>query len=189
MTNPFALLRPPYSKLTLARAGYALRLNLISEHHSDSLVKRFLGESLIIKILAAIAWLVGLTAILAGCAANRASDSDVQNSPSLSVSSEEVENYAKVVLAIEPKREAATKEILRISKKDKVPNIACTKPKTITSLPRNVRGIAVNYCQQAKDISESNGLTIVRFNDITAAVQSDEQLNIRIHNELTRLQK
>lgn len=189
MTNPFALLRPPYSKLTLVRAGCALRLNLITAHHSDSVVKRSLKESLIIKILAAIAWLVGFTAILAGCTLNRASDSDVQSSPSLSVSSEEVENYAKVVLAIEPKREAATKEILRISKKDKIPSIVCTKPKTITSLPRNIRGIAVNYCQQAKDISESNGLTIVRFNDMTAAVQSDEQLSIRIQNELIRLQK
>jgi len=189
MTNPFALLRSLYSKLTLARAGCALPLNLTTAQHSALLAKCSRRESLIIKILAAIGWLIGLTAILAGCASNRASDSDAQSSPPLSVSSEEVENYAKVVLAIEPKREAATKEILRITKKDKVPNIACTRPKTITSLPRNVRGIAVNYCQQARDISESNGLTILQFNDITAATKSDEQLKIRIQNELIRLQK
>ncbi len=157
--------------------------------YSDSVAQRSRRESLIIKILTAIGWLVGLTAILVGCAPNRASDSDAQSSPPLSVSSEEVENYAKVVLAIEPKREAATKEILRITKKDNLPNITCTKPKTIGTLPRNVRGIAVNYCQQAKDISESNGLTILQFNDISAATKSDEQLKIRIQNELIRLQK
>jgi len=187
MTNPFALLRSLYSKLTLVHAGCALQLNLTTVHHSATQVLR--SESLMIKILATIGWFVGLTVILAGCAPNRASDSDTQNSPPLTVNSKEIENYAKVVLAIEPKREAATKEILRITKKDQIPQIVCTKPKTITSLRRNVRGIAVNYCQQAKDISESNGLTILQFNDITAAVKSDDQLKIRIQNELIRLQK
>ncbi|NEP63689.1 MAG: DUF4168 domain-containing protein [Symploca sp. SIO2G7] len=187
MTNPFALLPSLYSKLTLAHAGCALRLSLTTAQHSALLAKR--SEFLTVKLLAAIGWLVGLTVILAGCAPNKASDADTQSSPPLAVSSEEVENYAKVVLAIEPKREAATKEILRISKKNKIPQIVCTKPKTITTLRRNVRGIAVNYCQQAKDISESNGLTISKFNDISAAAQSDEQLKIRIQNELIRLQK
>ena len=189
MTNPFALLRSPYSKIILASAGSALRLNLSTIHYSTSVPQRSRRESLIIKILTAITWIVGLTAILAGCTSNQSSDSDTQSSPPLSVSSEEIENYAKVVLAIEPKREAATKEILRITKKEKIPNISCTQPKTIASLRRNVRGIAVNYCQQAKDISESNGLTILQFNEISAATKSDEQLNIRIQNELIRLQK
>ncbi|NET59164.1 MAG: DUF4168 domain-containing protein [Symploca sp. SIO2E6] len=175
MTNPFALqLTVNFQPSTVNRQ--------LSSPGGEKFSK---GAALCLLALA----LAAFTVILAGCASNRASDSEVQSSPPLTVSSEEVENYAKVVLAIESKREAATQEILRITKKDNLPKIVCTQPKTITRLRRNVRGIAVNYCQQAKDISESNGLKIVRFNDITAAAKSDEQLKIRIQNELVRLQK
>lgn len=130
--------------------------------------------------------------ILAGCASSSVPNAEPTISPvsGESISTEEVENYARAVLAIEPSREAAYSEILQeVNDEQKVARVACTQPETIAALPGDVQEIATNYCQRAKQIGESNGLTMTQFNTITASAQADPELQQRLQNELIRLQR
>jgi len=143
----------------------------------------------ITKVLPTIGWLIGFTAILAGCSSNSASDSPTPVPTLSSVSAEEVKNYAKAVVAIESTRQTAYTEIQKITNDENIPDVTCTKADTIASLSKDIQDIAVNYCNQSKKIGESHGLTIPQFNAITATAQSNPDLQRRIQNELIRLQK
>jgi hypothetical protein len=103
------------------------------------------------------------------------------------VSNEEIANYARAVLAMEPRRQQAYNEIKGINKGN-VPPVVCNETKKINTLPGEIRGIAVNYCEQAKKIIENNGLTVSKFNSITLLQQADPTLKQRIQAELIRLQ-
>lgn len=103
-------------------------------------------------------------------------------------SAEEIRNYARAVLGMEPRRQAAYEEI-RSNVGDTVPTVVCNQNRSINQLRSEVRAIAVNYCTQAKAIIESNGLSISQFNDITQQQQSNAQLKQLIQNELLRLQQ
>ena len=144
-------------------------------------------ESLI-RVILSMAWLLGVTAIISSCSSNSASETPSPIATVTTVSVEEVENYAKAVLAIEQSRQAAYSEIQQIINEEQVPNFSCTQADTIYALPGNVRDIAVNYCERAKDIGETQGLTMTQFNAITVTAQSDSELLKRIQNELVRLQ-
>jgi hypothetical protein len=104
------------------------------------------------------------------------------------ISNEEITSYARAVLAIEPKRDRAYNEIKGIVG-GSVPRVVCNETKEINRLSGNVRGIAVNYCQQAKKIIESNGLTVNRFNQLTLLQQANPAVKQRIQAELLRLQQ
>lgn len=162
MTNTDALLSPPSSYQRLA--------------------------SLMSRVFSTVGWLV-LTMLFAGCA-NKAANSPTPVPTMTSVSTEQLKNYARAVLAIEPKRQEAYKEIRKSFDDDQnVPEIVCTRTDTIASLAKNVQDIAVNYCNQSKKIAESNSLTIQQFNGITLTAQTDQELQKRIYNELVRLKK
>jgi len=103
------------------------------------------------------------------------------------VDSKEIRNYALAVLGMEPTRQQAYDEIKRIINKEP-PAIVCNKPDSFNALPSNARNIAANYCKRSKEIVESNGLTISRFNEITQQLQKDDNLKRRISNELLRVQ-
>lgn len=100
----------------------------------------------------------------------------------------EISNYARAVLGIEPRRQAAYDEIRGIAG-GSVPAVVCHETRNINRLGRNIREIAVNYCNKAKEIIETNGLTVSRFNDITKSQQADPALQQRIQAELQRLQQ
>jgi Domain of unknown function (DUF4168) len=104
------------------------------------------------------------------------------------VTNEEVQNYARSVLAIEPIRQAAYDQIKQITGAD-VPAIACHQPSSLNNLSSNIREIAVNYCNQSIQIVESNSLTISRFNTITTTLQANPDLASRIQAALIRLQQ
>lgn len=106
-----------------------------------------------------------------------------------SVSAEEVQNYARSVLAIEPIRMSAYNKIKQITGSDEVPPVACHRPSSLSNLPENIRDIAIDYCNQAIAIVESNDLTITRFNQITIAHQSDAALSNRIQQVINRIQQ
>lgn len=106
-----------------------------------------------------------------------------------SISNEEVQNYARSLLTIEPIRQSAYNEIKRILGSDDVPPIACHRPNSLNNLSENIRGIAVNYCNRAIEIVEQNDLTIGRFNAITVDLQGDPDLADRIQQEMIRLQQ
>ena len=104
------------------------------------------------------------------------------------MSNEEITSYARSVLAIEPRRDRAYNEIKGIVG-GSVPRVVCNETQEINRLSGNVRGIAVNYCQQAKKIIETNGLTVSRFNQLTLLQQRDPAVKQRIQAELLRLQQ
>lgn len=104
------------------------------------------------------------------------------------VSEQEVQSYARSVLAIEPIRQAAYNKIKQMTGSDKVPVVACHRPSSLSELPENIRGVAIEYCNQAIAIVERNNLTITRFNQITVAHQSDTGLADRIQQLINRIQ-
>lgn len=144
--------------------------------------------SLMIRVFSTVGWLAGLMMLLAGCA-NKASNAPTPVPTMTSVSTEELKNYARAVLAIEPKRQEAYKEISKSFDDQKVPEIVCTRIDTIASLAKDVQDIAVNYCNQSKKIAETNSLTMQQFNGITLNAQTNQELQKRIYNELVRLKK
>ena len=104
------------------------------------------------------------------------------------VSNAEVTKYARAVLVMEPVRQTAFNQIKNVIGSGDVPPIVCHKPQSLEALPDNARNIAVTYCNRSKEIVESNGLTIGRFNTITVNLQNDSNLKKRIHDELIRIQ-
>jgi Domain of unknown function (DUF4168) len=104
------------------------------------------------------------------------------------VSGDEVNNYAQAVLAMEPARQQAFEEIKKIIGGSEIPKIICNDSKSISSLPKKAQDVAVNYCNRSQKIVEDNGLTIVRFNQITLNTQSDENLKRQIYNRLLIIQ-
>jgi hypothetical protein len=104
------------------------------------------------------------------------------------ISNQEITSYARSVLAIEPRRELALKEIKGIVG-GSVPRVVCNETSQINRLSGSFRGIAVNYCQEAKKIIETNGLTVSRFNQLTLLQQANPAVKQRIQAELLRLQQ
>ncbi|NEO33619.1 MAG: DUF4168 domain-containing protein [Symploca sp. SIO3C6] len=111
--------------------------------------------------------------------------------PTLSaVSEEEVENYSRAILAIEQSRQAAAKDILETTQLQTVPDINCTQSETIEVLEGTVQEIAIKYCNDSKKVIEdTQNLTVDQFNAISSTAQLDQNLQIRIQNELIRLQQ
>ena len=148
-------------------------------------LNRILRQSLLAGVISAAAlasgWAPGLYAhsptLVFGAAAQ-----------AQEISAQEITSYARSVLAIEPKRLGASQEIKGIVG-GSVPRVVCNETKEINRLSGNVRGIMVNYCDQAKKTIESNGLTVGRFSQITLLQQADPALKARIQAEMLRLQQ
>lgn len=135
-----------------------------------------------------IAFVAGCTALLAGCASSPATDSPTPIPTVTSLSVEEIESYARTVLAIETSRRTAYEEIQKVTNNETVPDVTCTQAKSIAALSDNIQGIAENYCDRSKKFIENEGLTINQFNAITVTAQSNPELQQRIQTELVRLQ-
>jgi hypothetical protein len=192
MKNPFTLLDQPYSSQmkkgnqverqanpfqpSLKPLDVSLRYPSISPSPTPRL------------LLATIAWLAGITAILAGCATHSVSESPTPNPTVTSVSAEKIESYARAVVAIEQIRRAAYEEIQKMTNNETVPDVTCTEPESITALSKNIQGIAVNYCSRSKKFIEDEGLTMELFNGITNTAKANSELQQRIQSEIVRLQ-
>ncbi|NJO80327.1 MAG: DUF4168 domain-containing protein [Cyanobacteria bacterium RM1_2_2] len=107
---------------------------------------------------------------------------------SQAVSNDEVQSYARSVLAIEPIRVKAYEEIQKMTGSDDVPVVACHRPSSLSELPENIRDVAIDYCNQAIAIVERNNLTITRFNQITIAHQNNRGLSDRIQQVINQIQ-
>lgn len=148
-------------------------------------LNRMLRQSLLLSIISAAAlasgWAPGLYAqspsLVFGAAA--------QAQP---ISNTEITNYARAVLSIEPRRVEAYKEIKGMAG-GSVPRVVCNETQEINRLSGGMRGVAVNYCDQAKKIIESNGLTVRRFNELTLLQQANPGVKQQIQAELLRLQQ
>jgi len=100
---------------------------------------------------------------------------------------QEVTNYARTVLQMEPIRQKAFNDIKQIIGREP-PTIVCSKPESMNALTGDPRKIAQAYCEQSKAIAQQNGFSVDRFNAITVQVQSDPNLKKRVQDELVRLQ-
>lgn len=157
-------------------------------------INQIISRSLIVAALSAASLLTGLapgfsssstTPIFALAAQAQEQFTDVTD--------EEITNYAQIVLIIEPVRQesyqAIKDEINRQTSQTRVPPIVCNETTDINNLDRSIRGIAVNYCDRAKKIIETNGLTVSRFNEITRYQKADAAFRERIQQELIRIQQ
>jgi hypothetical protein len=104
------------------------------------------------------------------------------------VSDAEVKSYAQAVLKAEPVRQAASDEIKKILGSENTDSIVCHNPESLDTLPDSAQNVAVDFCNEYKNIVEGYGLTITRFNEITVNLQNDPNLEKRIQRELLRIQ-
>lgn len=196
MKNLFTQLCQSYfsQMLSLLNVPPASSPSLALAQHKNSSVKTsttqlFYKEALTFRVLLSIGWLSGLATMLVGCASPPAAESPSPAPTVTSLTAEEIESYAKAILAIEQSRQVASKEIQQMTNSNTVPDITCTKAESIAALPKNIQGIAVNYCKQSKKyIDETQGLTMAQFNAITVTAQSNPELQQRLQSELVRLQ-
>lgn len=113
------------------------------------------------------------------------------------VSNDEVTNYAKAVLEMEPLRQQAYNDVKQLVGAGDVPPIVCFQEKSMQNLPTNARPVVERFCNRSKEIIEkyfgANQAGSQRYNDITTAISGDNppnpSLQQRIQNELIRLQK
>lgn len=113
------------------------------------------------------------------------------------VTNEEITNYAEAVLTMDADRLAAYQQIsdIMVSAQLEVADYALTCPnaQTLTDVPNSVRPrvktILIEYCNSASAIVEESGLTVRRFNAITAAHRDDADLAQRIRDEILALQQ
>ncbi|MGB6013905.1 MAG: DUF4168 domain-containing protein [Nodosilinea sp.] len=114
-----------------------------------------------------------------------------------SVSQEEVIGYATSVLEMDAPRNEALGQIRTLltgtGQDLSSIDMSCTSTASLSQLPRNlrssVRTVVVNYCNQAGDIVEANGLTVRQFNAITAAYPQDPSLTDQIRAAMIDLQQ
>lgn len=132
-----------------------------------------------------------LAIILSGCGSSSTPEANPSISPlpTDSITQAEIENYAKAIIAIENSRQTAYSEIQQQMNQEPVPSITCTQPDSLKKLSADVQGIAVNYCNTAKEIGISQGFNMAQFNAITYTAQLDPDLQRQIQNELIRLQR
>lgn len=154
-------------------------------HGSQIHISRLLSKFLAVGILSTVGLVSGLipgfSAGSPGLVFTQAAQAQVND--------QEITSYARTVLALEKGRQQAYEKIKSTIGSNEVPNIVCSQAGSINSLPRNVRDIAVNYCNQSKQIVESNGLTISRFNAITVSLQNNSALQQQVKEAMLRLQQ
>jgi hypothetical protein len=146
-------------------------------------LNRILSKSLIVGTLSIVGLLSGVTPGLSGNSHKLVFSASA--SAQAVVSEEEVQNYARSVLAIEQVRQSAYAEIKKTI--GNVPEIVCNNPASIRSLPRGAQGIARSYCTQSSAIVRNYfPRGNARFNEITSLMQNNPVLYRRIQAELGR---
>lgn len=113
------------------------------------------------------------------------------------ITSEEIVGYARAVLQMDRLRTAAytqVKDILMAENLDASQfNLTCTNANNLPNVPRRVRSqvreIVVGYCSQAAEIVVNNGLSVNRFNQMTAAHQQQPTLEAQIRQAMIELQQ
>lgn len=107
----------------------------------------------------------------------------------IDINPQELLNYTKALLAIEPLRQSTYNDIKRILGSRPIPNIVCSQPSSFSNLPNNARQIAINYCHRSREIARRFGFSTERFNQITAVVQSNAALRQRVQDAMLQLQR
>lgn len=137
-----------------------------------------------VKTVAIVALAIGLGT---GCTRrNTDAPTEVQNAESV----DPLTAYARSVLDIEPIRQQAYEKIVaETAESSQPPAVVCSDRDTILPLRGEVKKIAVEYCNQAKEIAQENGIDASQFNKIAQQLESDPMLKEAIKAELLKLQQ
>ena len=100
---------------------------------------------------------------------------------------DEVSNYAKAGYEVELLRQRVYKEIKEMLN-EPPPDIVCNQPETWQNLSSNVMQIALQYCDDSRQIVQSNNLTINRFNQLKNFYDNGGQFYQQVQNILENLQ-
>lgn len=163
-------------------------------HHASTSLQKILSSGLITGVLSGFSLLVGavpslvIPTLTAPASHTFTLDIGTTAAAQETFSDREITNYARSLLRIEPLRQNIFNQIKQMLGSSAIPNIVCNELTSSSQLTGQARDIAEDYCQESKQIVESNGLTIRRFNQITRALSNDPLLQMQILQELIRLQ-
>ncbi len=143
-------------------------------------LNRTLTRSLMASLLAVIGILHGCNIVPIFSRQDPSSRSEITDA--------DVTNYAKTVLTIESQRQIAYQKIEDIIG-DSPPEIACNRPNSFKQLPTEAQKLAVDFCNNSKEIAEESGLTSSKFNVMTQKAQGDETLKKRIQNAMIEVRQ
>lgn len=104
------------------------------------------------------------------------------------ISDEDIRKFAQAVLDIETRRQKAYDDIQKIMGTPP-PTISCSDRTSFKNLPPDAKQIAEQFCKDSKNIVESRGLSVSKFNTITNRVQSNPDLQKRIQNSMIQIQQ
>lgn len=152
---------------------------------------KWLSRWLLAASLSTMSWLASLTPSISLKSAAvldfKLAASAQQLAPSLSAT--EITNYARSLLAIERLRQIYYEQIKQqLTGKQQMPPIVCSDSNSVNRLPREIRELAIRYCQESIQKVEENGLSIQRFNDITSLLNQNSRVLEQVTAELLRLQ-
>ncbi|NET28566.1 DUF4168 domain-containing protein [Okeania sp. SIO1I7] len=159
---------------------------------------RLISQSLLVATLSTLGLMMGVIPTRLSNSLLPVFDTAVQAQESFTdeeanFTNEEITKYSTTVLQIEDLRIGVYREIQNEFQKQSpggsIPPIICNQKSSVNTLPRNIKVIAVNYCNQAKKIINSNDMTVTLFNQITMAQKINQTLRERIQEELLRLQQ
>lgn len=152
---------------------------------------RLISQSLLVATMSSLALMMGVIPRLSDQSLTPVFDTAAVAQEQFT--NEELSKYAAAVLQIENLRVGVYREIQSEYQKQtpsgSVPPIICNQTSSVNTLPQNIQVIAVNYCDQAKKIIESNNLTVSQFNQITMTQKTDPALKEKIQAELIRIQQ
>jgi hypothetical protein len=154
---------------------------------------RWLCQSALVSLLAATHWASGATWRWSPIGLSW----QVPAAYAQTFTNEEIKVYAESVLEMDDSRVQAYSEVsdvLTSAGYDVTEyDLTCSNAQSLSDVPRavrrRVRTILVNYCNEARQIVEENGLTVQRFNALTQAHQEDPELTQRIQSEIVTLQQ
>ena len=96
-------------------------------------------------------------------------------------SNDDLRNYAKSLMQIEPLRQSTLAEIRNVQG-GPLPNLICNQPATMVGLKDAARSRFIEYCDQCKSIAARNGLSMDLFNAITESLRTDPSLKQKIRS-------
>jgi hypothetical protein len=102
-------------------------------------------------------------------------------------SKEEVVNYARAGFAVEMLRQRVYQEIKAIIN-EPPPDIVCNEPDTFQSLSRDVKEIAIKYCNESSQIVKNHNLSVSRFNELKQVYDRGGDFYHQVQNVLIDMQ-
>ncbi|MDJ1177938.1 DUF4168 domain-containing protein [Roseofilum sp. BLCC_M91] len=126
---------------------------------------------------------LAIAATACGSSPEQSSSSPAPVDP-VTLTPEEVQNYAKVILEIEPMRQVALGQVQTLVDSGVAPIVICNDPQSLSGLSSDVMEVVVNFCTQAKEINAAYGFTPTRFNEITRNLGTDAELKAQIDGAL-----